>query len=233
MTIRQKPFLVSSNTERRPKLTTLSLFLMVTLISFASFVYAHDQEYDDQNYSYRAGYTSGFEHGNTDQQARTNFDFRHDRQYQTASRDSHQNVSRQDLNFRLGYVEGYADGYFRRNPVIDFQQQQGSSGQYNHHNNNNRAYGFPDQGAITVFTGTGYKGYSREFGIGQYPSIEGRLDDDIQSVRLNGSIRVVLFEDDKFRGKRIVLDRDTWDLGDFRKKTGSMIIERARYGQFR
>jgi hypothetical protein len=215
----------------KPSKLGIRVFLMViTLISFTAFAYAHDPQYDEQNHSYRAGYTAGFGHGNTDQQERTNFDFRHDRRYQTASRDGYNNDSRQDLNFRLGYVEGYADGYFRRNPMIDFQQQYGSSGHYNY---NNQDYGFADQGAITVFTGTGYQGYSRQFGIGQYPSIEGRLDDDIQSVRVNGSVRVVLFEDDKFKGKRIVLDRDTWDLGDFRKKAGSMIIERVRYGQFR
>jgi hypothetical protein len=212
------------------KLGTRTLLLVITLISFAAFAYAHDPQYDEQNHSYRSGYTAGFEHGNSDQQDRANFDFRHDRKYQTASRDGYNNDSRHDLNFRLGYVEGYADGYFRRNPMIDFQQQRGSGGHYNH---NNQGHGFPDQGGITVFTNTGYQGYSREFGIGQYPSIEGRLDDDIQSVRVNGSLRVVLFEDDKFRGKRIVLDRDTWDLGDFRKKAGSMIIERVRYGQFR
>ena len=213
------------------KLGTRVLLLVITLISLAAIAYAHDPQYDEQNHSYRSGYTAGFQHGNADQQSRTNFDFRHDSQYQTASRDGYNNNSRQDLNFRLGYVEGYADGYFRRNPMIDFQQQHGSSRPYNY--DNNQGYGYPDQGGITVFTDTNYQGYSRQFGIGQYPSIEGRLDDDIQSVRVNGSIRVVLFEDDKFRGKRIVLDRDTWDLGDFRKKAGSMIIERISYGQFR
>ena len=213
------------------KLGTRALLLVITLISFAAFAYAHDLQYDEQNHSYRAGYTAGLQHGNADQQSRANFDFRHDTQYQTGSRGGYNNDSRQDLNFRLGYVEGYADGYFHRNPMVDFQQQHGSNRPYNY--DNNQGYGHPDQGAITVFTGTNYQGYSRQFGIGQYPSIEGRLDDDIQSVRVNGSIRVVLFEDDKFRGKRIVLDRDSWDLGDFRKKAGSMIIERISYGQFR
>jgi hypothetical protein len=214
------------------KLGTRALLLLITLISFAAFAYAHDPQYDEQNHTYRSGYMAGFEHGNKDQQERTNFDFRHDRTYRTPSRDEYNRDSRQDLNFRLGYVEGYADGYFRQSPMIDFQQQQQhrSGGLYKH---NYQGDGFPDQDVVTVFTGKGYQGYSRDFGIGQYPSLEGRLDDDIQSVRLNGSIRVVLFEDDKFRGKRIVLDRDNWDLGDFRKKTGSMIIERVRYGQFR
>jgi hypothetical protein len=211
------------------KLGGRALLLLITLISFATFAYAHDPEYDEQNHSYRSGYMAGFVHGDEDQQKRTNFDFRHDRAFQRPS-DEYKNGSRQDLNFRLGYVEGYTDGYFRQNPMIDFQQQQQhrSGGPYQQ---NNQGYGFADQDVVTVFTGKGYEGYSRDFRIGQYPSLEGRLDDDIQSIRLNGSLRVVLFEDDKFRGKRIVLSRDSWDLGDFRKKTGSMIIERVRYGR--
>ena len=214
---------------QQPELLTRALLLVITLISFAGFAYAHDPQYDAQNYTYRAGYSAGFGHGNADQQARTDFDFRHDGQYQTPSQGGYNNDSRQDLNFRLGYVEGYTDGYFRRNPQFDLNQHQRSMDHAD-----NRGHGYPsEQGAITVFTSTGYGGYSREFGIGQYPSLEGRLDDDIESVRLNGSIRVVLFEDDKFRGKRVVLDRDTWDLGDFRKKTGSMIIEPIRYNQYR
>lgn len=233
MAKKQVPFILNSNPqrERNPKLRTTVLLLVVTLISFAAFVYAHDPQYDEQNYSFRAGYTAGYGHGDADQRARTNFDFRHDSQYQN------NNVSRQDLNFRLGYVEGYADGYFRRNPLFAFQQQGRSHGQYNdgQHNDGqfNQHYGSPQQGAITVFTGTGYRGYAREFGIGQYPSMEGRLDDDIQSVRVNGSLRIILFEHDKFRGKSIVIERDTWDLGNFRRKAGSMIIEPIRSGQFR
>ncbi len=242
MTKNQKPYILNSNPQidRNPKFRTRVFLLMVTMISFAAFVYAYDPQYDEQNDSFRAGYTAGYGHGSADQQARRNFDFRHDREYQTTTEDrgyqfgaeDHQNsVSREDLNLRLGYVEGYADGYFHRNPLFAFQQQAGSQGQYNGPYNHN--YGSPEQGAVTVFTGTGYQGYARAFGIGQYASMEGRLDDDIQSVRVNGSVRVVLFEDDKFRGKSIVIDRDTWDLGNFKRKAGSMIIEPIRYGQIR
>ena len=217
-----------------PKFRTIVSLLVVTLISFASFVYAQNPHYDDQNYSFRSGYTAGYGHGYADQQTRTNFDFRRDRENQTRTDDRqykngdyHNNVSQQDVNFRLGYVEGYGDGYFRQNPLFTFQQQAGSNGHYD------QDYRSTNQSAITVFTGTGYQGYARQFGVGQYPSMEGRLDDDIQSVRVNGSLRVVLFEDDKFRGKSIVIERDTWDLGNFRKKAGSMIIEPVRYGQIR
>ena len=211
------------------KAGTKVLLLLIALISIAAFAYAHDAQYDDRNHTFRSGYMAGFEHGYADQQARTDFDFRHARQYQTRSRDGRSNDSRQDLNFRLGYVEGYADGYFRRDRLFDFQQNHGSTGHYQYNNQGH----LPDQGTIIVFTDTGYSGYSREFSIGQYPSLEGKLDDDIQSVRLNGSVRVILFEDDKFRGKSIILDRDSRDLREFRDKTGSMIIERARYGYVR
>src|SRR3990172_8203284 len=114
MTKKQELFILNSKPqkERNPKLRTRVSLLVVTLISFAAFVYAHDPQYDEQNYSFRAGYTAGYGHGNADQRARTNFDFRHDREYQRGAEDDHNNVSRQDVNFRLGYVEGYADGYY-------------------------------------------------------------------------------------------------------------------------
>lgn len=229
MSKKQEPFLNSSppQRERNPRLRARVLLLAVTLISFAAFVYAHDPQYDDQNNTFRAGYTAGYEHGNADQRARTNFDFRHDREYQRESDNHHNNTSRQDVNFRLGYVEGYADGYFRRNPLFAFQQHDGPDGHYGQN------YGSSGQGAITVFTSSGYQGYAQTFGIGQYRSMEGRLDDDIQSVRVNGSLRVILFEHDNFKGKSIVIDRDTSDLGSFNRKAGSMIIESIRYGQIR
>ena len=77
----KKQFIPNSNPQREqtPKLKTIVLFLVVTLISFAAFVYAHDPQYDDQNYSFRAGYSAGYGHGDADQRARTDFDFRHDR----------------------------------------------------------------------------------------------------------------------------------------------------------
>jgi hypothetical protein len=203
--------------------------MMVILISLTAFAYAHDPQYDEQNYSFRAGYVAGYGHGSGDQQSRTNFDFRHDRAYQTQSRDSYNNVSQQDLNFRLGYVEGYADGYFRQNPVVDLHHQDQYNGNQDRYNGNyDQNYRSHDQGAITVFTGTRFQGYSRSFGIGQYSSLEGRLDDDIESIRVNEGLRVVLFEDDKFKGKSIIIERDAWDLGNFNRKAGSMIIEPIR-----
>ena len=222
---------------QQAKLRTRALLLGIILFSFASFAYGHDPQYDDQNYTYRSGYTAGFQHGNQDQQAKTDFDFRHGTRDRTALRNDYNNDSRQDLNFRLGYMEGYSDGYFRRNPSFDFQRRQGTNGHYNqnnrHYNQNNQNYGYSNRDTVTVFTETSYSGYSREFSIGQYSSLEGRLDDDIQSVRLNGNVRLIMFEDSKFRGKRIILDGNSQNLGDFRKEAGSMIIEPIRYGQLR
>jgi len=211
----------NSQRDRTPKLITMLLLLGV-LLSFASLIYANDARHDEQNYSFRAGYTAGYGHGNADQQSGSNFDFRHDRTYQTESRDSYNNDAQQDLNFRLGYVEGYADGYFRQNPLVDFQHQDHHSGNYDQN------YRSHEQGAITVFTDTRFQGYSRSFGIGQYSSLEGRLDDDIESIRVNEGLRVVLFEDNKFKGKSIIIERDAWDLGNFNGKAGSMIIEPIR-----
>jgi hypothetical protein len=95
MAKKQEPFICNSKLQRgHPGLTKRLLLLVVTLFSFAAFVYALDPRYDEQNDSYRAGYTYHYN-----------------------------NVSQQDLNFR--YVEGYADGHFRKNPLFSFDQQDG------------------------------------------------------------------------------------------------------------
>jgi len=231
MAKKQETFISNPNPQRdrNPRFGTILLILLGVLISFASFTYSDNARYDDQNYSFRAGYTAGYGHGYADQQSRTNFDFRHDRTYQTESRDSYNNMSQQDLSFRLGYVEGYADGYFHQNPLVDLHHQDQHNGNQDRHNETyDQDYRSHDQGAITVFTGTQFQGYSRSFGIGQYSSLEGRLDDDIESIRVNEGLRVVLFEDNKFKGKSIIIERDAWDLGNFKRKAGSMIIEPIR-----
>ena len=205
-----------------------ALVLAVAFLSFAGFAYAHDPRYDERNHTYRAGQAAGFDQGNADQQEKRDFNFRHDAMYETSSHDRRNDPSRLDVNFRLGYVEGYADGYFKRNHSYDLRQQQRSK----HYNQNDQRYGYPYESTVTVYTRTEFRGDSKKFGVGRYPNLQGRLDDDIQSVQVNGSVRVILFEDNQFRGKRIILDTDSQDLGNFRKKTGSIVIEPLRYSQF-
>ena len=48
----------------------------------------------------------------------------------------------------------------------------------------------------------------------------------IESIQIQGNIRVILFDLSDFHGETKVIDQTTSDLGSFKNKAASMIIER-------
>src|ERR1043166_6539125 len=78
--------------------------------------------YADNHDDYVTGYGAGYQRGWQDQDSRVTFDF-HGPDYASSS----------DCDFRSGYVEGYADGYFRRPSA----QRTGDNNQYSANYNNN------------------------------------------------------------------------------------------------
>jgi hypothetical protein len=210
------------------------LFMVLAVLFFAGLVAAHDhdqnQYYDNHSgydSSYRDAYTQGYNHGAGDAQAREDFDFRHDEAYQNGSD-----------NFRRAYAEGYADGYYGRRPAIDMghggsdrdYDRGGYDRDYDRDGGSYRGSGSSGYGRVAVFTDRGFRGMAQSFGPGQYRYLYGNLNDNIDSIRIEGNVRVILFDLSDFRGERIVLDRDAWDLGHFRNKAASMIIEPMSYG---
>ena len=193
--------------------------LMSTIFVLAGFSYdVHPSYYDDEhNDAFRSGYIHGYEHGSKDGRARVSFDFRHAYEYQSAERQPESYDTHQSCDFRVGYVEGYADGYFNKPPLI--------------RNDKNPTY--PGSGTafggVVVFTETGFRGSALQFGIGQYRHLEGRFNDSISSVRIQGNIRVILFDKGDYQGERIILEHDAFDLGAFRNKAASMIVEPIGY----
>lgn len=200
-------------------------YLLIVLAVFMFAGYAAADRYSDnyRNDPFDQGYVQGYDHGARDAQAREDFNFRHASEYQNRS------GSFRDCEYRTGYVEGYADGYFRKQPLVDV-----GHGYDDHRDYDRGGYhgggGNSGFGGVTVYTEPGYRGYAQTFGVGQYRHLDGRLNDSIESLRLNGNIRIILFDDSDFRGSRVVLDRDAWNLGDFRRKAASMIIEPVGYG---
>lgn len=195
------------------------LFLVVFLCAFAGLLYAQDtgQRGNFAGESYENGYASGYQQGSEDIRGRINFDFGRGTEYQNMGNE-HMAYGRNDgCEVRVGYLEGYADGYFRR--------------QARYEANNNYGYGGNPGGYagsrdwVVAFLDQGYSGRSQQFRIGQYPRLDGEMNDSIDSLAIRGNVRVILFDDKDFGGRRVVLDRDSSDLGDFRNRAASMIVQ--------
>lgn len=204
------------------------ILLVLSFLVFAGLVYADDFDY--RNSGFREGYGAGFHHGVEDMRARLNFDFTHAPEYRNGIGYN----SRSDCEFRVGYAEGYTDGYFRRNPKYDVNYGDDDHGDDNHHGGGYGS-GYPGTGyggAVTVFTEPGFRGSVRQFPIGRFEYLYGGWDDQIESLQTNGNVRVILFDERGFRGDRRVIEGNAFDLRDFRRKAASMIVEpigSARY----
>ena len=215
--------------------TIRSLLMVLAMMSVVGVIYAHDEDFrPSTNGDYKDGYVQGFQHGGADRFRGANFNYRHDPEYGTSEQEHMTDDARQNCNFRVGYVEGYVDGYFNRSPQVgqlnDYSgyRQDNRSGYENGYNNGGSYNGSGynnGYASVTVFTDTEYRGQSYTFRPGQYSSFTSSLNDNIDSVRINGNIRVILFADKNFKGDHVVLDRESTNLSGFRNKAGSMIVE--------
>jgi hypothetical protein len=197
------------------------------------------QTYDDRNFQrgYEDGYTDGFYRG---KQTRVVVNNSHDSQgfpagyrvgYRQGVLDREAGL---DLNygrevrfeagvsydstpyFRTGYQQGYKQGYYGAS--ID-------DSRYAYYSSTSVLP--PTRGFVTVFTDDDFQGKMQEFPVGRYSDLHGDLDDSIDSIRISGPVRVILFEDDDFEGDQLVIERDIKDLDNFNfdDKAGSMIVE--------
>jgi hypothetical protein len=118
------------------------------------------------------------------------------------------------VDFQSGYEEGYSDAYYGRSSDVSRT----------------------DEGIVEIFSATGFRGNVMRLGIGRYNSIE---LDDVESLRINGHVRVILFNEPEFQGKTIILTGDAPNLRPMQKRsffpfgllrhhTGSLIIEPLR-----
>jgi hypothetical protein len=78
---------------------------------------------------------------------------------------------------------------------------------------------------ITAYKDEGFHGESEKFLIGKYSTLEKGWQDEIQSVAIVGPVRVTLFDDEQFEGKKVVLEHSTAKLHDMRGEAKSMIVE--------
>lgn len=207
------------------------MIIVIALLSFGAIVYANDSYYNENDVSFQRGYAAGFTHGDADQRARTNFDYRHASEYQGSGERHLSFDSERSLSVRLGYVEGYVDGYFRHSARFtvhnDFERRDNPG--YGNGDFNNGGF-IQGRGSVQVFTERGFRGNTQQFGVGRYAYLYGSLNDAIESIRVARNVRVILFDQSNFRGARILLSRDSSDLNAFSGKAASMIVEQVAYG---
>lgn len=186
-------------------LTATICLLAMSVALFAQSPFRSDSE------AYQFGFEEGYRHGVADSEMGRDFDYARFRS--GTSYNSYRNS-----NFRAGYIDGYKDGYELRSvdDMDDFDDEDGV-----------RLSG-TTSGFVTVFTNRHFDGTSRAFSVGQYPYLNGKLNKTIHSVEIHGPIRVILFDEPNFHGRRMILEENIFDLDDynFGDRAESMIIER-------
>jgi len=207
-----------------------ALVLVFSLFAFTGMLFAHDPQ--DRGTlsgdSYKNGYIRGYQHGARDLQARITFDYHNRHEYETTGRGNMTYDTNESCEVRVGYIEGYVDGYFRHPARVQANDNYGYSGNNGYELNSGAYPGIQDT-SVVAFTKKGYSGYSQQFGIGQYPHLEGKMHDNIDSLAVSGNVRVILFDDSNFGGKRVFVERNTSDLDNFKGKAASMIVEPLTY----
>lgn len=119
------------------------------------------------------------------------------------------------VDFQSGYQKGYADGFNGLSSNMDT----------GHH-----------RAMVEVFSMPAFRGGITNLSVGNYNSID---LDDVESIRVNGNVRVILFNRPNFEGRSVTLMGDApsltylqsgpfWSFGLLRHHTGSMIIEPVR-----
>ena len=186
------------------------LLILVPLLLVVTALVAYGQPFRSDEEAYDLGYREGLTHGMADREMGLSFDYRHDHRFRSGiSFDSYVNAE-----FRSGYIEGYKDGYDSRRST-DFDDR--------------RAGLFRDDGhgLVIVHTDDGFEGASREFSVGRYPTLSRDWNDSIESIEMKGNVRVILFDEADFSGRRFMFERDVRDLEDygFARRAASMIVE--------
>jgi Ni/Co efflux regulator RcnB len=216
-------------------LIMLISFVLVSFVAYGQTPFRTDQQ------AYQFGYDEGYHHGMADSEAGLNFDYTHSHHFQSGiSYNSYVNA-----RFRSGYIQGYKDGYYSNSGYDRNDDYYGEyqdrdrddhyySGDYYNRDYRNGDYGNGDYrngnsgGFVTAFTDDRFGGSRVSFRVGQYPYLNGRLHNSIDSMEVRGPVRVILFDKPNFRGKSIMIDNDVFNLDDydFGDKAESMIVER-------
>ena len=236
-----------------------TLFLALSVLVYAPSVsaqqYNDNSQYNNPSQDYSSGYQQGYDRGQTDRNNKQDFDPRNT--FQSASPDF-------QSGFQQGYKDGYAGraatvappigpdqnrqtGPDQNQPMGPDQNQNGPAYQPNENQNMNNqdTYNNPNNeynpnsdagnnmGVVQIFSATGFRGQPMSLGMGRLNTIDLA---DVQSLRINGNVRVIVFNEPDFHGRSVILTQDTptlrgmqngpdWSFGLLKHQTGSIIVE--------
>lgn len=180
----------------------------IVLVLAAGLAVAHSSSYRSQ---FATGYERGYTHGQADYRNRMSFDY--------SNPTESQSDDWSDCQYRLGYLQGYSDGYFSIPKKTDLDEA--APGDRDHDRDHQ-----DQQVGVTVYTDGNFHGKSAQFQVGDYPRFESSFNDTIESIQIRGNVRIILFDQSEFRGETKVIEQTSSDLGSFKNKAASMIIER-------
>lgn len=167
-------------------------------------------EFNSAAEAFKYGYDQGYNHGQIDSQTGRDFDYRRNPHFESGMTfDTYR-----DENYRAGYKQGYEEAYTDHPRNSDIQVQVIPSKQ-------------KSAGSVKIFTDAGYGGQSEQLSVGRYPYLED-WNDQIESVQINGNVRVILYDQKDFQGKSIVLEENSPNLNafNFNKRAASMMVVR-------
>lgn len=191
-------------------IAALSIFLL------AASAYAYRVVFENDHEAYQVGYQQGYNHGSMDRDDRMDFNFRRP----SSSGMSYDTYS--NMNYRSGYQEGYSDGFYSRGSRLDENSTvQGSTTEVLP-DRSDRSY-------VLAFVGSDFLGSAVRFKIGTFPYLDAKWNDAFRSVEIHGSVRVIMFDEPNFGGRKVVLDQSTSNLSDlgFSQRVESLIVEPA------
>jgi hypothetical protein len=167
--------------------------------------------------AYKFGYDKGYNHGQIDSQTGRDFNYRRNPHFESGMTfDTYR-----DENYHTGYKQGYEDAYTEHPKNSDIKVQVIPSQQ--------KPVGSVQKptGSVRIFNGTGYGGQMEQLSVGRYPYLED-WKNQIESIQVNGKVRVILYDQDNFQGQRIVLEENSPNLDalNFNKRAASMMIVR-------
>jgi len=167
-------------------------------------------EFTSEADAFKFGYNQGYNHGQIDSQTGREFNYRRNPHFESGMTfDTYR-----DANYGAGYKQGYEAAFTEhpRNSEIQIKVVPSER---------------KSAGSVRIFNETGFGGQMQQLSIGRYPYLED-WKNEIESVQINGNVRVILFDQNNFQGQSVILEENAPNLDSFNfdRRAASMMVVR-------